>query len=80
MYINQYSTHQHEFRTDEALLCRAVINMTENQAIKEIERRYCLAFVAERDRSIFEPTTKTAHSYRVNLVVKRGKVVSAFIG
>ena len=69
-----------KFEPDEVRLCREVLGLYEQVAIREIKNRDCFPFVARRDRDEIPYPNKCAHSYRVNLALYRGKVVNSWVG
>jgi hypothetical protein len=76
----QYSTHQHNFVTVESRLCRKVINLPEKEAVLLVEKNGRVAFISKRDKAIFEHAAPSWHSYRINLVIKNGRVINTSIG
>ena len=80
--MNQFnfSTHQNNFESDELRLCREVMGLFEREAVSTVYRNGCFPFVVKREREDISYPNKTAHSYRVNLVIRKGRVISTFVG
>lgn len=72
--------NKQEFVTVEEKVRRSVIGLWESEAIKHVEKNGLIPFVDFRDRSEYKPHCGTAHSYRIRMTVKKGKVVDASIG
>lgn len=75
-----FSESKSKFKTKESQLSRSVLGMSEKEAIKLIEKNGLIAFVEKRDKTEFYPSYPTAHSYRIKLTVRNGKVVGTDIG
>lgn len=80
MPIYNYSINDNKFITKESILSKKVMGMEEKEAVKLVERSGCLAFIEQRDKQRFYLEIPTAHSYRLRLAVKRGRVVSVSVG
>lgn len=68
------------FESDEMKLCKEVLGLYEREAFREIWDKDCIPFVVQRDKQECDYPNKCAHSYRVNLILHKSKVVSAFLG
>ena len=66
------------FETIEMKLCKSVLGLREWEANKLIRESDCLPFTVKRDREEIPYTNRGAHSYRINMVVSHGRVVSAY--
>lgn len=75
-----YSNHQNTYKSTELRLSFSVLGMDEKEAVDKINSRQCIAFVSRRDKQRFLPASPTAHSYRINLEIIKGKVVRTSIG
>jgi hypothetical protein len=69
-----------KFVPDEERLCKQVLGMRENDAHYLIKEYECVPFTAKRDKINFDYSNKCAHSYRVNLVVLKNRVLNAYLG
>lgn len=76
----QFSDPQTNFISVESRLSRSVMGLPEKEATKLIEQRGCLYFVQQRDKVHFQLKSPTAHSYRIKLTVRNGKVINTDIG
>jgi hypothetical protein len=76
----KYSLNDKQFVTIESILCKKVLGMTEKEAVSLIEKNGRIAFVEKRDANWIKPECPTAHSYRINLSIKKGKVSGTSIG
>lgn len=56
------------------------MGLPEREALANIEREGRIGFVEKRDKQFFEPKSPTAHSYRIRLTVKNGKVINTSVG
>lgn len=56
------------------------MGLPEREALSSIEREGRIGFVEKRDKQFFEPKSPTAHSYRIKLTVKNGKVINTSVG
>lgn len=67
------------YKTIEQKTCLDVLNLGEYEAITLIKERGLVSHVLKRDMESFPRADKSFISHRINLKVKRGKVISAQI-
>lgn len=75
-----FYNNQPSFVSKEMRLSRSVMGLNEKDAVKTIEQNGLVAFIEQRDKSYFKPHSPTAHSYRIKLTVRNGRVISTDIG